>query len=159
EMEIAEFVRDQYGLQILEVTFLPIGYELTVVYRVVAEDKSPYFLKLKRDMFEDSSVTVPRFLRDQGVRQIIAPVATKSHQLWAQFGDFTAILYPFVDGQNAFKALLTEGQWVELGAALKSIHTAVVPQELHNRLQHETYSPQARETVKMLQERVEKDTF
>jgi spectinomycin phosphotransferase len=159
DAKIADFLYDQYGLHVVEVAFLPIGYVDTAVYRVVAEDTAPYFVKFKRDVFDETSVTVPMLLRDRGVQHIIAPVATRSRHLWAQLDDFHVILYPFVEGHNAFKVALTERQWFDFGAALKGIHTTMVPQALSSRMQRETYSPQWREMLKLLQERVRKDAF
>jgi spectinomycin phosphotransferase len=159
DTKLADFLNYQYGLQVVEIAFLPIGYENTVVYRVVTGDKTPYFVKLKRDIFDEALVTVPLFLHERGVRQLIAPIATRNRQLWTHLDDFHVILYPFIEGHNAFKVALTDRQWFDFGAALRKIHTAVVPQELSSRLQHETYSPQWREMMKMLQERAEQDAF
>jgi len=157
---ITDFLQDQYGLQAVEIAFLPKGGDINAaVYRVIMEDEGRYFLKLLRSVFDETSVTVPRFLCDRGIRQIIAPIATISHQLWAQLEDFIAVLYPLVEGHNAFEITLTEHQWVNFGAALRGIHTAVVPPELNSRVQHETYSPQWRERVKMLLGRAKKDAF
>ena len=157
DAKIIDFLNAHYGLQIVEVVFLPIGYEQTVVYRAVTADNVPYFVKLKRDVFDENLVTVPIFLRDRGVQHIIAPVATRSQHLWAQLDDFHVIVYPFVEGHNAFKSALTENQWFDFGAALKGIHATVVPQELRGRIPHETYSPEWREMMKILLERVQKN--
>jgi len=159
DAKIVDFLNDHYGLQVVEVVFLPIGYEETVVYRAVTEDKVPYFVKLKRDVFDENLVTVPMFLRDRGVQHIIAPLATRDHHLWAQLDDFHVIVYPFVEGHNAFKVALTEHQWFDFGTALKGIHTTVVPQELRSRIPHETYSPEWREMMKILLERVQKNAL
>jgi spectinomycin phosphotransferase len=156
---IADWLLDHYGLRIVEVEFLPTGYQNTAAYRVVAEDDRSYFLKLRRDVFEETSVTVPVFLRDLGIRQIIAPIATRSRQYWAYLDDFNVILYPFVDGYNAFKVALTEHQWIDFGSALKRIHSTLLPPELSSHIQCETYSREWSEQVKVLLERAEKDKF
>ena len=50
------------------IVFLPIGADQnTVVYRVVADDATPYFVKLRRGVFDETSVTLPKFLSDQGI--------------------------------------------------------------------------------------------
>lgn len=158
--KITDCLHYHYGLQVVEVAFLPVAGDMnTAVYRVVTEDKTPYFLKVRRGVFDETSVTVPRFLRDRGIQHIIVPIATRSRQLWAYLDDFTVILYPFVDGHNGFEVALTERQWVDFGAAFKGIHTAVMPPELSSRVQHESYSPQWREMVKMLQGWARKDAF
>ena len=50
---IVEWLLDHYGLWVVEVEFLPTGYQNTVAYRVVEEDDSSYFLKVRRDVFEE----------------------------------------------------------------------------------------------------------
>ena len=119
----------------------------------------PYFLKLRSGVFDETSVALPRFLSDQGIAQIIAPLATRSGQLWADLGDFKAILYPFVEGRNGYEVDLSDRHWVEFGAALKRIHTAALPPALAGRIQRETYSPQWREIASAFLERVQSDSF
>jgi spectinomycin phosphotransferase len=150
---------DQYGLAAGEVTFLPLGADAnTAVYRIVAADQRPYFLKL-RGGFDETSVMLPRFLHDQGIPHIIPPIPTTSGQMWGKLDAFAIILYPFIEGQNGFKANLTDEQWIEFGAAFKQIHTVSAPPELTDRIQRETYSPKWREIVKGFQARVERETF
>ena len=71
---IAACLQDEYGLRVVQVAFLPLGADLnTAVYRVVADDETPYFVKLRRGVFDETSVALPKFLSDQGIGQIIAP--------------------------------------------------------------------------------------
>ena len=159
EARIADWLLDQYGLRVIEAEFLPTGYQNTAAYRVVAADETTYFLKLRRDVFVETSVTLPLFLRDLGLRQIIAAIATKSRQYWGYLDDFNVILYPFVAGQNAFQVALTEYQWFDFGASLKRIHTTRLPPGLDSHIQHETYSREWSEQVKLLLERAQNEKF
>ncbi|MCL4559136.1 MAG: aminoglycoside phosphotransferase family protein [Chloroflexi bacterium] len=138
----------EYGLSVIEVTFLPLGADLnTAVYRVSTIDGPQYFLKLRQGTFNETSVTLPKFLYDQGITQIIAPLHTRTGGLWATLEAFKVILYPFVEGRNGYQVNLTDHHWVELGAALKRVHTAALPHELIGRFRRETYSPRWREIV------------
>lgn len=158
--KIIACLQNEYGLHLAQVTFLPLGADLnTVAYRVVAEDETPYFVKVRRGVFDETSVTLPKFLSDQGIAQIIVPLATKTGQLWANLDAFTLILYPFVEGRNGYEVDLSERHWRDLGIALKSIHTVTMPPTLVRHLQQETYSPQWREIVKTFLMRVETDSF
>jgi spectinomycin phosphotransferase len=158
--KIITCLQNDYGIVAVQVTFLPLGYDINAaVYRVVADDQRPYFLKLKRGAFDEISVALPKFLSDQGIAQIIAPLSTKTGQLWTGFDAYKLILYPFVEGQNAYEVSLSDRHWRELGTALKRIHTVAVPPALIRRVQQETYPPQWREIVKSFQERVETETF
>ena len=153
-------LRDEYGLRVVQVAFLPLGADQnTAVYRVVADDETPYFVKLRRGVFDEAAVALPKFLSDQGIMQIIAPLATKTGQLWASLDAFRLILYPFVEGRNGYEVDLSDRHWGDFGTALKSIHTVVVPPALIRCIQQETYSPQWREIVKTFLERVEVDAF
>lgn len=160
DQKIIACLQDDYGLLVDQVAFLPLGADLnTVAYRIVAENKMPYFVKLRRGVFDETSVALPKFLNDQGIVQIIDPLATKTGQLWANLDAFHLILYPFVEGHNGYEVDLSERHWSDFGTALKSIHTAVVPPALIRRIQRETYSPRWREIVKTFLARVETDSF
>ena len=151
---------DEYRLNIIQVAFLPFGADQnTVVYRVVADDETPYFLKLRRGVFDETSVALPKFLSDQGIAQIIAPLTTKTGQLRAILGALKVILYPFVEGRNGYEVKLSDRHWGNFGTALKRIHTTVVPPALIRRIRRETYSPQWREIVKTFLGRIEDDAF
>ncbi|OGO17259.1 MAG: phosphotransferase, partial [Chloroflexi bacterium RBG_16_48_8] len=158
--KIIACLQDEFGLHVDQIAFLPLGADLnTAVYRVIADDESPYFVKLRRGIFDEIAVTLPKFLSDQGVVQIIAPLTTRTGQLWASLDIFKLILYPFIESHNGYEIDFSDHQWGEFGTALKSIHTTVLPPALIRRIQQETYSPQWREIVKMFLERVEDDTI
>jgi spectinomycin phosphotransferase len=93
-------LQEEYGLHVSTLTFLPLGADMgTAVYRVVADDGTAYFLKLRKG-FDEISVTVPLFLKSQGIKEIIAPFETKSNHGWADFGEYKMILYPFIEGEE-----------------------------------------------------------
>jgi spectinomycin phosphotransferase len=125
----------------------------TVVHRAVAANGRAYFVKLRRGVFDEASVTVPRFLADLGVAQIIEPVPTRTGRPWAQLGGLRMIVYPFVDGRSALEVPFTDRHWIELGAGLARIHRAVLPRALAERLQRETYTGRWRELAKGFVER------
>jgi spectinomycin phosphotransferase len=131
----------------------------TAVYRIETGDETPYFLKLRSGVFDETAVTLPQFLRDQGIRQIITPLTTKTGQLWTRLDGFTAILYPFVDGRNGREVKLSAAQWATFGATLKKLHTLTVPPAIKAHLRQEDYSPRWRERVRMFLERVENDMY
>lgn len=151
--------RDDYGLRVTEIVFLPLGADPnTAVYRV-ADGAAAYFLKLRSGGFDEATVAVPRLLKEQGVAQIIAPVETRTGQLSSRVDDFAVILSPFVMGQNGFEANLSDSQWRELGVALRGIHAAGVPEPLRRRIPHEAYSPRFRDAVGSYLAQVENTAF
>jgi spectinomycin phosphotransferase len=158
--KIIDCIKDEYGLTIDQVAFLPIGADLnTAVYCVVTTDKTRYFLKLRRGLFDETSVTLPKFLSEQGVKQIIAPLSAKNGQLWAILDTYKAILYPFIEGRNGYEIDLLDRHWVEFGAALKRVHIANLPAALTSRIRRENYSPHGREIVRAFLRRVDNELF
>jgi len=160
DQQIVDCLRDQYGLNITEIRFLPLGADMnTAVYKAVTADALPYFVKLRRGAFDSVSVDVPKFLHDAGVEQIIAPLPTQSGSLWAVLGVFNVILYPFLEGQNGWHVALSEEQWKMFGRTLKQIHTIDLSEDLKARIPHENYSSYWREEVRQFQKQVEQSVF
>src|SRR6266516_7610225 len=148
-------LQEDYDLHIAELTFLPIGADSrTAVYRVLAEDGTAYFMKLRKK-FNDVIVRVPLFLKENGVQEIIVPLETESGQHWAEFGEYRIILYPFIEGKDGFERELTDQHRRTLGTAFRKIHTAQIPPELKKNIRKETFSSEWRDDMKSYQATVE----
>ena len=142
-----------------QVAFLPLGADVhTAVYHV-ANEETAYFLKLRSGVFDATSVALPRFLSDLGIAQIIPPLPTQTGRLWATLGSFKVILYPFVEGRNAYEAALRDRHWDELGTALKRIHSVTLPPALRRRIRRETYAPQGRVAVQAFLAGIEREVL
>lgn len=160
EKRIATRIQKAYGVKIVQVEFLHLGADLnTALYRLTTEGSALYFLKIRKGTFEEISVLVPRFLDDRGIQGIIPPLETKDNRSWVSLDAFTCVLYPLIEGCSGFEKALSDDQWVKFGAALKAIHTLVLPQELWEWIPSETYSSQWREKAQAFQELVEKHVF
>ena len=158
--KIITCIQAEYGLRIDQIAFLPLGGDLsTAVYRAVADNATPYFCKLKRGIFDETSVALPKFLSDQGIAQIIPPITTKSGQLWAELDEFKLILYPFIEGTNGYDVELSERQWADFSATLKQIHTTIMPPALVRKIRKEGYSPEWRETCRNIIQRLDDERF
>jgi len=156
---ILSHLQRQYDLSVAQLEFLPLGADSgTAVYRVVENGGTAYFLKLRKG-FEEIIVTVPLFLKSQGLKEIISPFETKSKQGWADFGEYKMILYPFIEGKDGFDRELTDDHRNTLGTALRRIHTAQLPPELRRRIPQENFSPPWRERLKSFQDLVENRVF
>src|SRR3982751_3351175 len=139
--KIATCLRDEYGLKAAKITFLPLGADMnTAVFRADATDSTPYFVKLRSGHFDAIAVDVPKFLFDQGLSQIIAPMPTPSGKLSTQLDMFNLILYPFIEGQSGWAKNLSDQDWVVFGRTLKAIHTMTLAPALSARIPQETYS-------------------
>lgn len=158
--EIIACLRDAYGLDIATVSFLPLGADFnTAVYRVITTDGAHHFLKLRSGKFLQASVSVPKYLADLGIKQVISPLATNTEQLWASLASFKAILYPYIEGRNGVEAKLSEEQWVQFVAAIKRLHSTNIPSSITKDVPRETFSSKWRETVKAFLMRIEREGF
>lgn len=152
--QLTSALESAYGLRVRRTDFLPLGADVdTAVYRVVAEDRSSYFVKLRRGAFNESSVTYPKYLHDQGVRHIIPALPVDNGELWTDVREFKLVLYPFVEGRDAYQVALSEQHWLAFGATLRRIHEVTPPASILRRLPREAYSDHWRATVKALLER------
>lgn len=157
--KLAGRLQEAYGLVANHLSFLPLGADPnTAAYRAVAGD-AVYFVKLRRGAFDETVVTLPKFLTDQGVEQIIPPLPAADGRLWTDLDAYKLIVYPFVNGHDGYEVELTEGQWLDFGRTLRRIHDARLPAALAGRMRRETYTPQWRESVRAFLERVETDVF
>ena len=158
--KIISCLQAEYGLRIIQITFLPLGGDLsTAVYRSVADGDIPYFCKLKFGIFDEISVELPAFLSEQGIVQIIPARLTNTGRLWAEMDQFRLILYPFVEGTSGFEIELSEPQWADFSSALKRIHTTLVPPALSEKIGKESYSPEWRDICRNVIKRLDKETF
>jgi spectinomycin phosphotransferase len=150
---------DEYALHADRLTFLPLGADVnTAVYRVDVAG-AEYFLKLRKGDFDEISVALPRFLSEQGLAAIIAPLATSAGRLWGAINDYRMILYPFFAGQDGYERALSPEQWRVFGAALRTIHAADPPSALRQRIPRETFSARWRKRVRAFQSQVETIEF
>lgn len=159
DQSIIELLREEYGVAIARVEFLPIGDIRSAKYRLVTDERMAYFLKLIQGRFSEIAVTVSQFLRAQGIRQIVPPLRTIDGRLWTQLDAYTCILYPFIDGQNGFQNPLSEDQWMEFGAALKRVHSADLTPDLQSKIPLDTFAPYWRESVKGFLIQAENNSF
>jgi spectinomycin phosphotransferase len=157
---IVACLRDSFGLRIAQVDFLPLGADVnSAVYRVIADDGAPYFLKLRSGAVDEVSVAVAAFLRAQGIGRVMAPIATTAGGLWARAHGFDWRLYPFFDGRDGFEVALSKAQWIALGQTMRAVHATRLPAELAALVPREAYSPALRDTVRTYQQQVEHDHF
>ncbi len=157
---IIQCLSDEYGLNVERITCLPRGADLnTAVYRAVTNDNTDYFVKLRRGEFYEASVTVPVYLSELSVKQVIPAVRTQTRQLWANLNPFKVIVYPFVERHDGYQRKLPQQQWVQFGQALKRFHSADIPATIKGEIQRENFSPRWRDTVNLFLARIKEETY
>lgn len=150
---ISKCLKNAYGLDVGTISFLPIGADFsTAVYRVATSSQMDYFLKLRSGGFLEASVSVPKYLADSGIKQVIPPIPTTTGQLWVNLGtsnvSFKVILYPYVEGRNAAEAKPSKKQWAQFGTAIKKIHDTSIPSSITKDVPRETFSSKWRDAVR-----------
>jgi spectinomycin phosphotransferase len=110
-------------------------------YRVQARNGDLYFLKMKQNLSNLAGLFVARFLNDQGVEQVIAPLPTKAQKLAGELDGYSLILYPFIAGNEAMNVGMSDAQWTELGSVMKQIHITGLPSEISPYVRRETFIP------------------
>src|SRR5688572_24565894 len=120
-------LRSHYGLEVAELTFLPLGHDSKAwVYRVGTPEGHSYFLKARGSVTNEAGLVVPHYLREHGVTQVVAPVPTMQGSLWAFADDYALMLYPFISGATGMEQGMSERQWIDYGALLRQIHSTSV---------------------------------
>lgn len=133
--------QDQYGLIPTTIEFLPLGLDSNAgVYRVVSEQGTPYLLKVKAGILYEPACLVPRYLNEQGITSVVAPLPTRSGSLWTRLEKWTVLVYPFLDGDTNWTGM-TDQQWKELGAIFQQIHRVQLASHGLESLRKETFDP------------------
>ena len=141
EATIAEYVHSVYAIEARSVALLHGVSDADMSgYRIDA-DQGSYFLKLRGDA---PPPPLARHLADVGVAGMLAPLKPRSAQQATCIGDRTAILYPFIAGENAFRRPLSGDQWTALGTIIRAVHDAPLPPSVSETMRRETYSDEWR---------------
>jgi spectinomycin phosphotransferase len=140
--KIITALHENYSIQISDIEFLPFGNDASAFsYRVETRDGNSYFLKLKTNFANPAALLVPRFLKDNGIEQVVAPLPTEGRKLSAEMDGFALILYPFVRGNEAMQVGVSDQQWTELGSVLKRIHSTGLPADISRQVRREDFVP------------------
>jgi spectinomycin phosphotransferase len=141
EEDLRICLQDQYDLVPVKIEFLPLGLDYYAgVYRVVSEQGTSYLLKVTTRSLYEPGFLVPRYLRDQGIASVVAPLRTKEEALWTQIGSWRVILYPFVEGETSWLGM-TNDHWKKVGAIFKRIHQVALPAGGFKGLREERFDP------------------
>jgi spectinomycin phosphotransferase len=85
------------------------------------------------------SLALPRYLRDSGFTQVVAPLRTGAGALWSPAGDYILMLYPFIEARTGMQGGLTPQLWEAFGATLRRLHATTLPPALARGVPRERY--------------------
>lgn len=143
-----------HGLDVLSVEFLPIGNDLeAAVYRVVTAHGVDQFLKVRFGPLFEPGLQIPRALIELGIDNILAPLRTRDSALWCPIvghDGYTAVLYPFIPGENARVRGLSDDQWRTFGATLQAIHSSGLEERFRGDLRQEDFDLPAAAIVRRI---------
>ncbi len=94
---------------------------------------------------------MPRYLRDRGIEQVVAPLPNDVGELWTALEGYALVLYPYEGGRTGMAVGLTGRQWTDFGAVLRKIHDTDPPEWLRRLVPLETYTPSWLGTVANLE--------
>ena len=138
EEQLRACLQEHYNLYPVTLEFLPLGLDYNAgVYRVVSDQGPVYLLKVTSRPLYEPRCLVPRYLNDQGITSVVAPVPTRSGALWTKLVDWTVIVYPWITGDSSFTGM-THEQWKEVGTIFQRIHQVRLPPEGFSSLRKET---------------------
>jgi len=152
--KILSALQEKYSIPVIGIDFLPLGLDSSAwAYRVQAENAT-YFLKLRGEIPNPAGILIPRFLKEQGIEQVMAPLSTKDGEAWAIADDFFFILYPFITGNEVMDVGMSDSHWIEFGSALKQLHSTQPTPELLHQIKRETFVPKQLDFAKALHEQI-----
>jgi spectinomycin phosphotransferase len=152
--KIVSVLLENYSIPVTGVDFLPLGLDSSAwAYRVDAKIGA-YFLKLRKEIPNPAGILIPRFLKEQGIGQVMAPLSTKDGAARASADDFFFIVYPFITGERVMDVGMSDVHWAEFGSVLKQLHTTKPSSELSSQIKRETFIPKQLEFAKALHTQV-----
>jgi spectinomycin phosphotransferase len=141
EEQLRACLQAQYDLGLVTLVFLPLGHDYDAgVYRAVSERATAYLLKVTSRPLYEPRCLVPRYLYDQGIASVVAPLRTRSGALWTVFSEWTVIVYPWIWGDSSLTGMSDE-QWKQVGTIFKRIHQVRQPPVGFESLRKETFDP------------------
>ena len=134
-------LQKEFALVPATIDFLPIGRDMNAgVYRVLSEKGAPYLLKVKSGEFYAASCIVPRYLSDEGIESVVAALRTTTNGLWARAGEWTVLVYPYLEGDTGW-AEMSEEHWKTTGAIFRRVHEVALPPAGFDGVRRETFDP------------------
>jgi spectinomycin phosphotransferase len=141
--QLRAICEEHYDLVDAALEFLPVGKDnRTGVYRTLSRQGIPYLVKVRSGPFYEASCLIPHYLRDQGISSVVAPLPTRSNSVWSRIGEWTVMLYPFIEGHTSWTPPMTPTNWKAVGTALDQIHRVKPPSSVDcPSLRRETFDP------------------
>lgn len=147
-------LQEKFSIPVTRIEFLPLGLDSSAWAYLVEVENTAYFLKLRKEIPNPAGILIPRFLKEQGIRQVMAPLLTKAGDAWASMDNFFLILYPFITDERVMDVGMSDAHWVEFGSVLNQLHATKPTPGLLGQVKRETFIPKQLVFVKELHAQV-----
>jgi len=149
---IISTLQEKFSIRVIGIEFIPLGWDAWS-YRVNAHG-GIYFLKIRKSIPNPAGILLPRFLKKQGIQQVMAPLSTNDGDDWVKADDFFFILYPFITGERVMDGGMSDELWVEFGSVLNQLHKTKLPTEISKHIKYEKFMPPRLEWIKEIHTRI-----
>jgi spectinomycin phosphotransferase len=143
-----------YSIHGTAIEFVPRGLDAAAWAYRVEDGEAAYFLKVSRGVADQTGAWMPRFLAQQGMRQVIPPIPTNKGEAFATVDGLRLRLQPFIAGERAMDVGMSSGQWTEFGRFLRQLHSLRLSADISSRIRHETFAARRLPWVEATQARI-----
>ncbi len=142
---LVDVLREGWNLSVTGIDFMPLGLDRGAWSYDVRASSGRFFLKVRAGGYDPAAISVPRYLVDHGLAQVVAPLGDVR-----PVGDLRLALYPFVDGADLWSCGLTDTQWTAYGRFLGALHTVTLPAPIAALVPTEAYASTASDRLRAL---------
>ncbi|MFN8439384.1 MAG: phosphotransferase [Caldilineaceae bacterium] len=125
-------LRDEYGLVIEQLTFVPKGEE-SYGYIATSTSGQRYFVKVHSfvEGYDEAQLeqlkrpyqVVYQLVNTHGLDYIVAPLPTRSGEVVTRFGDFTVAVFDYVVGDGLTLTAPQQQDWQQIGKLIAALHS------------------------------------
>jgi spectinomycin phosphotransferase len=144
---IVRAVEAGFGIRVAALVFLPVGNDAASwAYRVEVPQGPSWFLKVRAGADAMPGAAVPAHLHRLGVPLVLGPLPTRAGAPYLVLDRFALALYPMLAAATGAEVGLSPGQWRQLGAAVRRVHS-VPTGPLTRLVGREPFRPSRRELI------------
>ncbi|TVR57787.1 MAG: aminoglycoside phosphotransferase family protein [Spirochaetaceae bacterium] len=151
QVQLMDLLATEYDMTARSVVPLGAGNDADAnSFLVSTRDDARYLLRLRRGAAPEGALRALAEIASSGqprLSAVVAPLPSRPGDFAVPVGPHTASLYPYVDGADAMKTGLSNGQWVELGAFVRALHDFEPTREVRSLLPVESFVPAWTATV------------
>ncbi len=111
--QINQLLEEHYGITAVTINKVEGGADPNAkVFSVEDPNKRVYFVKVLKEFFSSTGVSITYYFNQNGINKVIAPILTLTGKMWVKNQSFALIVFPFIHGKNGYQKDFTCQQWV-----------------------------------------------